>query len=269
MSQVLVVNTNAALSLTGCPYSAIGYQTLIPTSTILNAAEDPDYPFANALDYRDNTKYSPLAASGSVVIEFRQAATSEVNYLGFAIHNGQTAGLTGKLEYSTDGGISWLTVFEFSGLTDNKTFMHVFDSVFSERQRLTLNFTSKLYISCIYMGKAKLMDSTPTLGFQPAKFAPLDEVEQFSTEGNNFIIGRRISRGYQAKGTFSYITFDDLNDWYEDYQDHVLDSKPVFFKWNSDINDAVFGMQNPQQLTKPTYKTSFHADIDLEINGYR
>lgn len=265
---ILVVDTSSDLAITGCDYSIIGYKNLLLTSTITGQDQDPSYPFSNALDYRDNTRYSPLATSGGVVINFVQSSPSEVNYLGFAIHNGQDALLSGKLEYFNALTGLWVLIFEFNGVQNNKTFMSAFQDVTSQRQRLTLNFTSKLYIGTIYMGKAKIMPLTPAIGFAPAKFSPLDTVEQFTTYGQNFIIGRREEKGFQSKGSFDYIEFDDLDTWFEDYQNHVLDSKPVFFKWNSAKPDAIFGQQNPESLAKPSYKTSYHCELPFDIKGY-
>ena len=83
-------------------------------------------------------------------------------------------------------------IFDFASLQDDKPFMHTFARpVTTQKQRLTLTFTSKLYIGTIFIGKSLTALSTPDLGFQPAKFAPLDEVEQFTTDGNNTIMGRK------------------------------------------------------------------------------
>lgn len=268
MSNILVVdNTGATSGGELCENSAILFNTILPISSVSGAAEDPDYPFANCIDYPDNTKYSPLSESGTVEIQFNQGADQVVNCFAIAIHNAQTAGLYAKLE--NWNGADWDLITEFTSLKDDKPFMHVFDDTTTRRQRLTLTFTSKLYIGTIYLGKAEIGLSTPDIGFQPAKFAPLDEVEQFTTEGNNQIMGRRISRGWQARGTFGYVKFDKLDDFYEEYQNWVLDSKPVFFKWSNLRDEVVFGRQNPDRLTKPTYKTPLHSQIEFEINGYQ
>lgn len=266
MSQVIIVNTQAEATrgLPAC-YSVLGFRTIIPTSTIVGANEDPDYPFANCLDYRDNTLYSPNINSGTVQIEIRQATSQVVNYLGFAIHNSQSAGLSGSFEYWD--GQQWVFVFDFNGLTDDKTFVSEFSIPSAVRFRLTLNFTSKLYIGAIYLGEAILMPSTPDTGFQPGNYGWLDDVTQFTTDGNNFIIGRRESKGMETKGKFSYLSWDFISPWYLEYQNHVLDSKPIFLKWENLGQDSFFGVQKPDRMTRPTYKTGLHTDINFEMVG--
>ena len=170
----------------------------------------------------------------------------------FAIHNSQDAGLSGQLE--VDSGAGFEIVAEFSGVTSNKPMLYYFGDKQTSTQRLTLNFTSKLYIGSINVGNAIVFQRPPSLGYQQASTAPLDKVEQFTTEGNNFIVGRRLSRGFQDKGTFRFLSIDEAT-WFEDYQNHVLDSKTLYFKWNNQKPQTTYGLQNPQNLTKPTYVT--------------
>ncbi len=266
MAIIVADTTTASPSAASVCRSIIGFDSILPSSTVTGDSADTNNPFSNCLDYRDNTKYSPSATSGTVVIEFTQPSVKEINYFAFAIHNSQGAGLTGS--YEVDSGAGYVTVAEFASLTNNKPFVKYFDPVSTARQKLTLTFTSKLYIGTIYTGKAIVMDRTPSLGFQPAKFASLDTVEQAVTQGNNFIVGRREKRGHQAKAAFRYVAFDDLDTWYSDFSDHVLDSKPIFFKWSEVKDETIYGLQNYKTLTKPTYVTSNHADISIEVNGY-
>lgn len=263
---VIVVDTTAASASASSDSSIIGFDSVLPISTVSGASADTLNPFSNCLDYRDNTKYSPAASSGTVIITFTQSFAQIIDYFAFAIHNSMDAGLTGT--YEINDGTGYSVVSEFSNLTNNKPFVKSFDPITTVSQRLTLNFTSKLYIGTIYTGKAVVMDRTPSLGFQPAKYASLDTVEQATTQGNNFIIGRREKKGNQAKATFRFVRFDDLDTWYNDFADHVLDSKPVFFKWSKIKDQTVYGLQNYKALTKPVYVTSNHADLSLEINGY-
>jgi len=264
---IIVVDTQAVSQTAANDASLLGFESVLPSSSYTGEDEDPDFPFANCLDFRDNTKYSPLISSGSIVIEFVQSSVQSINYFAFAVHNSQDAGLSGTLE--VDSGTGYEVVSEFASLTNNKPFVSYFGSNLSSvKQKLTLNFTSKLFIGSINIGSAVILGKTPSLGFQPANYSTLDTVEQFTTDGNNFIIGRRIERGNQAKASFRYVSFDSLDVWWNNFANHVLDSKPVYFKWSTSKDQTVYGLQNTKTLTKPTYVTSFHADINLEINGY-
>lgn len=267
MANMLVVNATQQQSAGTKDKAILGFRSLLPTSVITGQAEDSSYPFGNAIDYRDNTKYSPAAAGGSVTIEFTQSTNSNVNYFAFAVHNMGSAGVSGTFE--VHNGTAYQTVTTFASIKDNRPFLFAFDKITSRKQKLTLNFTKKLYIGSINIGEAVELPRPPSLGFQPGRYAANDKVEQFRTEGNNFIVGRRLSRGFNSTGSFKFISFEDhISKWFEDYMNHVLDSKTLFLKWNNSVDQVIYGVQNPKTLTKPRYTTSFHADFEFDINGY-
>ncbi len=247
--------------------SILGFRSALPTSTVMGAGEDSQYPFANALDYRDNTQYSPSIESGSVTIEFRQAADVELDYLGIAIHNGKTAGLTGFLELLING--VWTVVANFTPLGDLKTICEKFDLQSSQRQRLTLNFTSKLYIGTIYLGKSWQFSRMPNEGFTPANSNNIDEVVGFQSNTGQFIISRRKQVGYAQSGAFDFIAFDEINVEYIDYMNHVKDGKPFFMKWDVNVNQNIFGQHaSPNNLRAPSYTSANTATFDFEMVGY-
>lgn len=262
----LVVDTSLQATQQANDFSVLGFRTVLTASSITGEAEDPLFPFTNVIDFRDSTKYSPLSVSGTVVITFVQTAPTDIDYFAFAIHNSEEAGLIGQLE--VDSGSGFQVVAEFNGLKSNRPLLKFFGTKNSIQQRLTLNFTSKLFIGTIYIGKSEVFNRTPSLNFQPGRTAPLDTVEQFTTDGNNFVIGRREVRGFHEKSTFRFIPFQDLDLFYEDFQNHVLDSKPVFFKWSNVKDQVMFAIQNDKTMTRPKYITSFHADISFDLKGY-
>ena len=263
---VIVVDLGQSTNLSDIEFSALGYRSIVPNSTVTGDDEDPIYPFSNVLDFRDNTKYSPLLESGQIVINISQADATEIDYFAFAVHNAANAAMSGFFE--VNDGTGFVVVAEFSTLPNNKPFMQTFNSVTSIAQRITFNFTSKLFIGSINVGKAIIFGSTPSLGFQPGIYAPLDTVEQSTTDGGNFLIGRRKSKGFQTKASFDFIEFTEIDGFWEEFQNHVLDSKAIYFKWSSKKAQTIFGLQRWDALIKPTYVTSFHANIAFEINGY-
>lgn len=262
----MVVDTTLQEQQRNSDFSVLGFRTILPDSTITGQNEDPNFPFSNVLDFGDNTKYSPNINSGTVTINFTQSNLDNIDYFGLAIHNAQAATLVARFE--VDSGSGFEVVAEFSGLKNDRPFLKYFGARQTLRQRLVLTFTSKLFIGAIYVGRAVVFNRTPSLGFQPARFSPLDEVEQFTTDGNNFIRGRRINRGFQSRGTFRFVNFSDIEEIWEDLANHVLDSKSIFFKWSNLKDQTVYGLNPPNRLHRPTYVTSFHSDITFEINGY-
>jgi hypothetical protein len=247
--------------------SVIGFRNSILTSTVSGQQEDSNYPFSNCLDYRDNTQYSPSITSGSVVIEFTQTANIDLDYIGIAIHNGRTANLVGSLEVQING--VWEVVATFTPIGDLRTICEKFDTVSSRKQRLTLNFDSKLYIGTIYMGKSWEFDRMPNVGFTPANSNNIDEVVNFQSNTGQFIISRRKQIGYAQSGDFDFIAFDDINVNYIDYMHHVKDGKPFFMKWDSEADQNIFGQHaNPNNLRAPSYTSPNTATFSFEMVGY-
>lgn len=262
-NNTLVIPTQPTI-VPSCPKSIIGFRSLLPTSTIIGADEDPLYPFSNCLDYRDNTQYSPVSTS-SVVIEFRQTNASEIDYFGIAIHNGASVNMSGKFEVQVLG--NWIQVAEIDAFIDNKTIMGFFDSKVTTRQRLTLNYSGKLFIGTIYVGKSWEMERTPDLGFTPGDTNNLDEVQQFYADAGQFIIGRKIEKGFGTKGQFSNVNFSDIYTNYVEYMNHVKMSRPVFFKWSTDIDNNFFGQQDPNRLIAPKYDKYNRGTITFDFTG--
>jgi hypothetical protein len=229
---------------------------------------DPDYPFSNVLDYRDNTKYSPTTTSGSVTITFTQTAITNIDYYGIAVHNGGEAALTGSFEVFTGG--AWVEVDTFAASGDNKTIMGYFDAVACQRQRLTLNFTSKVYIGAMHVGRAWTFDCAPDVGFVPAYTNNIDKTQDFNTETGQFIISRLIERGNATTGSFSFLHWEGNNRFdqeYVEYMHHVKDSKPFFFKWNVNNSQAFYGQQNPNTLRAPRYDTATTGTFSFDLTG--
>lgn len=249
-------------------FSAIGFRTVLNLSTVSGDDEDSSYPFNNVLDYRDNTKYSPATTSGSVTITFSQTALTEVDYYGIAVHNGGDAGLNGKFEVFTGG--AWVEVDTFAASGNNKTIMGYFDAVTCQKQRITLNFTQKLYIGAMHVGKAWTFDCAPDVGFTPGYTNNIDEVKPFQTESGQFIISRRIEKGFRQKGSFSFLDWEGDNRFdqeYVAYMNHVKDSKPFFMKWDVTNNQAFYGQQDPRSLQAPRYDTATTGTFNFDIVG--
>ena len=268
VGQTFVLGSDGSSSGGGVCKSILGFRNSILTSTVLDDDADPKYPFTNALDYRDNTQYSPLASSGSVVIEFRQTSNIEIDYMGIAIHNGKSAGLTGYLELLING--VWEVVANFSPIDDLRTMCETFDLTSCQRQRLTLNFTSKLFIGTIYMGKSWQFSRLPNEGFTPANSNNIDQV--VSSRSNNsgqFLISRRKEVGYAQSGEFDFISFDEIKTEYIDYMHHVKDGKPFFMKWDIQGNESIFGQHaSPNSLRAPSYTSANTSTFSFEMVGY-
>lgn len=255
-------------------YSLFGFRTLLPGSTVSGATEDSSYPMANAFDYRDNTEASPNA-TGAQAFVYTQSSFGQADYFGIISKNAAEAELNVKVEIFDADTNAYVEVGNFAVTVNGRPEMIYFGHLKANgyfdtlQQRITLTTTAKVYIMAMFLGRSVLFPYTPSLGFQPGHMSPMDEVENFVTEGNNFTVGRRISKGYQAKGIINFIKMDDYEQDIIDYQEHVLNSRPMFFLWsNNKQNQAIFGRQNARNLVKPTYESSLLTSFNFEIDGY-
>jgi len=267
----VVGSGGAVLDTSGQCRAVLGYKNLLPTS-ILSAtvAEDASYPLSLAFDYKTNTEYSPSTASGSVVITVTQSVASNVSYFGLFSKNAGSCGLSFDIEIRDATTGTWGAAVSRGSFANGKPQMIYFDPVSSLQQRITIYYTSKAFIATLSLGDAVLFDRTPTSGYQPARNASIDDVSQFSTDGNNFVQGRRLQRGYSEQATVNHQTYSWVDSWWAGFMNHVLDSKPVFFMANSnDQSNCVFGLQDHKKLIKPSYENSTRCEgVRLDINGW-
>lgn len=249
--------------------AVLGFRNLLSTESVTLGDPDPNYPLELAYDFRTNTEYSPAISSGSVQILITNSDLQSVNYFGIFSKNAGDCGLSVTIEILNQLTGLYEIVGTISNFKNAKPEMVYWKDKTTYSQRITLSFTSKCFISTISLGKAIVFSRTVSTGYQPARNASLDEVSNFSTEGNDFVQGRRISNGFQEKAPVNYQTYGFVDLWWTEFMNHVLDSKPLFFMANNQKpENCVFGLQNPQSLTKPSFKNKQHCDLDFEIRGW-
>jgi len=274
MNVYVISNTPTSDPLGQRCRAVLGYKNVLDVSTFSGQewyeTYSASYPFSNVYDYRTNTEWSPLAASGSVTIGFYQTSPSYISYLGIFSKNAEQANLGFSVRVFNNLTSSWVDCGSRASFGDGKPQMLTFDPIFSSYQEITFTFTQRVYIASISMGEAVIFGKTVSTGYQPARNASLDEVSQFSTEGNNFVQGRRITNGHQEKAAIKRLAYEEIDVWWREFMNHVLDSKPFFFMANNQKQtQAIYGIQNPSSLPKPAYTTSaLTDDIQFEISGW-
>lgn len=274
-----VVDSSAAIS--GTCKTVLGFRNILtkPIATGTGVTnEDPDYPLELALDDSYNTDYSPDISLNPAqsVITFTPASPTKLNYFMLISKNAQASGLSVTVEVQRSTTGLYETVSGFGSMTDGVPVMVYFGEgetgnyINSNAVRITLNYTAKPYIMSMMCGEGVVMPRTFSLGFQPGDLSYLDEVRQFmADEGLNLVTSRRLSRGKQLEGKINYVRMDVVRTFWEDYADHVLNSKPVSIMWNTDRPDEIiYGAQNPSRLTKPKYKNNLFTEIDFDVVGW-
>jgi len=265
---VFVVNPSV-LGANNLCRAVLGFQNLMTTESVFTSSPNANYPFPLAYDYKTNTEYSPAESSGTVTIDIYNSTYLPCNYLGIFSKNAGDCNLSVTVSVLDQLTGLYVEVGSRSGFANAKPQMIYWDEKLTAAIRVVISFDSTCYIASLSVGKAVVFSRPPSVGYQPGRNASLDEVSNFSTDGNNFIQGRRLRNGFEEKAPINYQEYDWADTWWSDFMNHVLDSKPVFFMANNQRqNNCVFGLQNPQTLTKPKYKNSHHTDIELEIRGW-
>jgi len=249
--------------------AVLAFDNAMVSSVVSPASEDSNYPIELAYDFKTNTEYSPFISSGSVVIDITQSNPNEINYFALFSKNARDCNLSFTYQVMDIATGSYVTVGSRGSFDNAIPQMIYFDSIISIAQRLTIYFDSKCYIASLATGAAIVFSRTVSQGYQPARNASIDEVSNFSTDGNNFVQGRRIVNGYQEKAPINYQNYAFIDTWWRRFMNHVLDSKPLYFMANNQHPlNCVFGLQNPSSMPKPSYKNSDETDLDFDINGW-
>lgn len=253
----------------------LGYRNIIPEGIDSGAAENENYPFSNVYDHSYNTEYAPVTSTtNTITISLSQA--QKINYIALNSKNGADSGLSLTLEGLMVTSGVYEPICEIESFENGVPAMVYFGEDFPSRLanvlgiRIVLTYTSTPYIMTMFCGQAIVFPRTLSLGAQPGHLSNVDEVEIFNAdEGLNILPSRRLARGYQLKGTINYVKMTMLETFWKEYSNHVKDVKTVFFMWNDKKpKEVIYGVQIPDRLTKPAYKTSLFSQVDFDIIGW-
>jgi hypothetical protein len=249
--------------------AVLGYRNAIAEAVATGASEDPAYPLLAAFDHSYNTEYSPTHAS-TVTITFSFSGVQTINYFGVISKNAQESALSFNIELLNPATGLYEVVAGFGSMTNGVPSMAYFGSHSALAVRVTINYTSKPYIMTMFCGEAIVFPRTLSLGAQPGHLSNIDEVEIFfADEGLNIAPSRRLPRGYQLKGAINFVKMTTIEQFWKEYSNHVKDVKTLFFMWNDKLpGEVIYGVQIPDRLTKPAYKTSLFTQVEFDIIGW-
>lgn len=278
MTGVYVVSTSSTTETSPCK-AVLGFRDelrdSIKSGTAVTGA-DTDFPVSLLFDDLYNTEWSVDATTYTTTSQFIYSFTGvkQLDYFALFSKNGADCGLSVVVEAYRADTAAYEEVAGFGSMTNGKPVMIYFGGDYASGYvnalilRVTLTYTSKPYIVAMQAGKSVVFPRTFSIGFQPPAY--LDEVEQFyADDGLNLVSGRRLERGKQLKGDIAKVRFDLLDTFYNDYANHVLNSKPFFLMWNTHKPDVViYGAQVPDRLSKPAYVTPYHSQFAFDVVGW-
>lgn len=255
--------------------SILGYRNSIEDAIVSGDNADSNYPFSNSYDHSYNTEYAPVSST-TVTINCSLSGATKANYFSLISKNGASSGLSVVVNGLMASTGIYEQLCEIESFRDGIPSMVYFGGDFLGRYanvlaiQIVMTYTSKPYIMTMFCGDAIVFPRTLSLGAQPGHLSNIDEVEIFyADEGLNIAPSRRLARGYQMKGTINFVKMTMLEKFWREYSNHVNDVKTLFFLWNDKIPEQViYGVQIPDRLTRPSYKTSLFSQVEFDIVGW-
>jgi len=228
-----------------------------------------NFPIENAFDHSYMSEFAPSGVTQTVT-NFYFSGPTVINYFAAISKNAQESALSFTVEILNSATGLYQNVTGFGSMKNGVPAMSYFGNYSALAVRITINYTSTPYIMSMFCGEAIVFPRSLSLGAQPGHMGNIDEVEIFhADEGLNIAPSRRLVRGYQAKGKINYVKMSLLETFWREYADHVKSVKTLFFMWSDQKPDQIiYGVQIPDRLTKPEYKTSLFSSVDFEIIGW-
>lgn len=249
--------------------TVLAYRNALEGAAYTGGPALENYPLLGAFDHSYNKEYAPEDPN-QAVLTFFFSTPKTINYFAVISKNAQESGVSFTVEVlSATTGI-YEEVAGFGSMTNGVPSMSYFGNYSALAVRVTLDYTSTPYIMSMFCGEAIVFPRTLSLGAQPGHLSNIDEVEIFyADEGLNIAPSRRLARGYQLKGSINYVKMTTVEQFWREYSNHVKDVKTLFLMWNDKLPEQViYGVQIPDRLTKPAYKTSLFSQIEFDVVGW-
>lgn len=249
----------------------ICYENLLVSAlvdSISATSERTGYNVENAYDWYTTSYWSPTLATGNhrIVAEFTEDVTAD--YFVIYRHNLGTIGGDVVLEYSDNGGVSYMTAFTAQAATDNELLLITFASQTASFWRVTFNLdtASAFYCGVVMFGqKLELYRDMPA-GFVVPRQAKKDRVTNQQTEGGQFVGKVIVSRGAKTTIDFRQVPQSWVRANWESFIGHAR-TLPFIFSWNNTDypEDAVYAVANGE-IPELSINDSKKQDIRLPIN---
>lgn len=221
--------------LTGAPseFPCIAYDNLFrrDDATVSASTEDTGFEKENAYDWRPYTWWKPNATGYSyltVVLDSAEPATAFAVYA----HNLGDCGSSIMLQYSLDGGTTWLNCTQDIMPAATEVIYVRFDSLAASQWRVRVNNPSIIArLGCVYVGPDLELERGCRQGFGPPKYNRDTAITNTISQGGVWL-GRSLQ--YQdAHVTINpdFLTEDFIRDEWMPFVEHA-EIYPWFLLWD-------------------------------------
>ncbi len=221
-------------------------------ATVSVSSEDDGFEKENAYDWNPTTFWKPTAG-GDQWMAASFSSAQPVNYIAFFAHNIGTNGGTVQLQYSTDGGSTWLDALTPITPLSTECFYRRFTQRMAADWRVVVTSVDPCALGLLSIGVDFALEHGDWKGFSPPVYNRDTQVTNVTSEGG-VLLGRSII----AQGSKMAVNPEFMSEAFAEatwlpFMEHA-ELKPFFFLWNPDDKPAEASFcWTDKKITGPAY----------------
>ena len=249
----------------------ICYDNLLASSKLLTIAatsQQVGYSVQNCYDWQTTSYWSPTPANGYHYFTATFTSPVTADYLAIYKHNLGDVGGTFYLEYSLNGGASWLLAnTTVTSAANNELKINLFNAVTATHWRVVFNLytANPFYIGVVMFGRKLPLYRGMVGGFVVPRHGRKNEIINQTTEGGQFVGRIKVSKGARSNITFKTVPQTWVRDYWEAFVLHA-EMLPFLFSWNHEFypQDACYCVTDGEIPPQAINENRFH-DISLPV----
>lgn len=188
------------------------------------------------------------AAGGNASLQLALGAPASLSFCAITAHNIGTLGASVRVEYSVNGGSSWIDCGAGTAAPDdNQAIGFYFDAVSAQHWRvLVVNAAGQdVEIGVALFSRAIVIEQRIYQGYAPPITQNVVELQSNVSEGGNFLGSSEVRKGSMASAELSEITpaFLRSAEW-KGFQAHFNEGGGMFWAWRpTDYGDLFYAIR--------------------------
>lgn len=248
----------------------IGYNNLFnePGVTVTASSEEVGFEKENAYDWVGYDWWK-ATVNGDSWLRASFVTEKNASYAAIWAHDLADHGASVKVQYSVNGGSSWIDVAIVTP-TDNTTIFFSFPQILAADFRIFINSPSTIpVIGQAMIGLALEFPHNMEIGFAPPSIVPEIQMKTAVSENGAFIGGSQINKGITGSFNFTYIDPAWIRANWVPFILHAQTPKPFVFAWDSvnHISETVVAWVTGDSIQKPKYMDSLYMDFGMTFEG--
>lgn len=201
-------------------------------ASVIASSEAVGFEADRAYDWLGHTWWKP-AAAGTHTLTLTLSSAKTANYFAVANHDLGAQNATVKLQYSLDGGSTWLdaTASEGAAAIGTKVLLLVFPDISASKWRVQTVSGGTPSIGNVSFGRRVQLPHGVHVGFSPPNLNRENEIINATSEGGAFIGRSVIRKGSNIDLSLRALAPAWVRNTWEPFVDHA-EMFPFFFGWD-------------------------------------